>query len=504
VHLVTILAFVLLLWKPEVPPDWQLISPDNVVMTLVFAVIQPAMLGLIGLWVSLRTGRLIERFPKAPHRAQRFSHRATILLRILLLALFAVLIAATPWPQWFDWLERHPVIQIVGDLLTLLPFLAGAAVLLLAAYPLERRIHRDAIEWLEQFGHCVSGRGGLYGYLDFQIRHHVLVVAAPMTLILLAANVTQGYQSALQNALGWPWAAETVFGVVAILVFISAPLMLRHIWRTRSLEPGALRDRLEQLHKRAGLRCRDILVWEADGFMINAAVMGIIAPVRYVLLSDALLATMSPRQVEAVFGHEAGHVRYHHMSKLLGVAFVGWVLIAGLMELLARMSNNGTGGATITFGTIEAIGVVATVAFWSIGFGWVSRRFERQADLFGAKCVTPDASECTGPCSVHTVEESAGAGDGRVCSTAAALFASALDRVAALNGIPREEFSWRHSSIASRMHFLLSLARDPGEAEAFERMLHRLTVGIISAAVVGAAACLVYWACVPSPAILSM
>lgn len=503
-HLVTILAFVLLLWRPEAPTSWRIASPDNVVLTLAIAVLIPAVLGLIGLWVSYRTGRLIERFPDVPHRAQRFSHRATILLRVALLAMFAALVTATPWVGWFAWIDRRPILQIVGDLIALLPFFVGAVVLLLAAYPLERRIRHDAIEWLEQFGHRVTTRRGLRGYLDFQVRHHVLIVAVPMTLILFAANLTQGYQSALQDAFGWSWAPEAVFGVAAIVVFVTAPLLLRHIWRTHPLEPGPLRARLERLHENTGLRYRDILVWEADGFMINAAVMGMIAPVRYVLLSDALLATMNPRQIEAVFGHETGHVRHHHMSKLLAFAFVGWVMIGGLMELLARLSNNREGVSTLSFGTIEAIGVVATIAFWSIGFGWVSRRFERQADLFGARCVTPDASECTGPCSVHMADKPIDPSDGRVCSTAAALFSGALDRVAALNGIPREEFSWRHSSIASRMQFLLTLARDPDKATAFERMLRHLTVGIISAAVIGAIVCIAYWVFVANPAILSM
>ena len=80
----------------------------------------------------------------------------------------------------------------------------------------------------------------------------------------------------------------------------------------------------------------DLLVWRSDGMMINAAVMGLLAPVRYVLLSDGLLATMNVSQIEAVFGHEAGHVRHRHIQHFLLFALAGWFLVVGLMELLVR------------------------------------------------------------------------------------------------------------------------------------------------------------------------
>jgi STE24 endopeptidase len=245
---------------------------------------------------------------------------------------------------------------------------------------------------------------------------------------------------------------------------------------------------------------------------------------------------MTPQQIEAVFGHEAGHVRHRHMQHFLAFSFVGWLFVAALMEGLAHLSRNGAPTGGLSLSTIEAVGIVATVLFWGIGFGWVSRRFERQADLFGARCVTPDDGGCAGPCSVHGDRDgsaseahsdgslspplprgdelaplSPGTGgarrgftDGRVCSTGTAIFASALDRVATLNGIPREEYSWRHSSIASRIRSLAALAGDPRTALQFDRRLRRLQTGLWIVAIVGAAACIGYWIAVPEPAILQL
>ncbi len=500
----TILAYALLFWHTQSPNDWMLFDDHTVLGTCLWMIAQPLLLGGAGWWITHRTQRLMEQGGNDSGAAQRFNHRATALARLALLTGFASSVLCTPWAKWFQFSDVHPLLQIVGDLLVLMPYFAGAIALWISAYPLERTLRAEAVDWLTQVSPPATPRWTLRHYLDFNIRHHLLVVAVPMTIILFAADLTRSYDRVLTKAFGFVWAPDVLLGITAAAVFVVAPVLLRHIWRTHPLEPGPLRDRLDALCRRINLTCRDILVWEADGFMINAAVMGIAGRVRYVLLSDALLAAMSERQIEAVFGHEAGHVRHRHIQKFLAFAFVGWVGVAAIMELLARLSLSSNGTASLSLDTIQGAGILATVAFWGIGFGMVSRRFERQADLFGARCVTPDPANCAGPCSVHGSNGSAVNDGDRVCGTGAALFASALSRVAALNGIPREERSWRHSSIASRMRFLASLAGDPLRATRFQRGLRRLSWSITALAIFGAVACTAYWIAVPEPAILAL
>jgi STE24 endopeptidase len=340
--------------------------------------------------------------------------------------------------------------------------------------------------------------------LSFNLRHHVLVIAVPLTLILFAADLLRGYERPLQTWSRWVWTPDILLGIFALGVFLMAPVMLARIWKTVPLEDGPVRERLEALCERIGLRCRDILAWHSDGMMINAAVMGVFAPVRYVLLSDGLLATMNVTQIEAVFGHETGHIRHRHMQYFLLFAFVGWLIVAGVMELLAWATATPEGTLTISSATIQGAGLAATVLVWGLGFGSLSRRFERQADRFGAWCVTPPPDQCSLPCSVHVGDQTALDTEGRVCATGVAVFASALDRVASLNGIPRDERSWRHSSIASRVRFLTSLAGDPARANRFERVIRRLKAGMLTAAIIGTAVCVYYWTVVPEPAILRL
>lgn len=499
-HIYVIAAFALLFWESQSPPAWRLWASDDRFATLL------AVIGGIVTWTIVatvfgwRARRLIRRHGDGVVAGVEFHHRSTFFLRIGVTLWFAGLVVLTPWGEWFDWSAEHPWLQIFGDLLVLSPFFLQCVLLWLIAFPLERRL-REGEEVLDDAAHA---RWRLSSYLDFNIRHHLLVVAVPMTLILFASNVTRGYERELRRAVGVVWAPDLTLGIVAGVVFLIAPMLLRRIWRTSPLPPGPLRERLEVLCRRIGLRCRDILIWNSDGLMINAAVMGVFPPVRYVLLSDALLSTMTPRQVEAVFGHEAGHVRHRHIQHFLIFALVGWMVVAGIMELLARGSIENGGGWPISFAAIEGVGVVATIAFWTLGFGWVSRRFERQADLYGARCVTPEALDCDRPCGVHLDASISMPADGRICATAASVFASALHRVAILNGIPPEERSWRHSSIASRIRFLTSLAGDPARARGFERSVQRIKLALVTTAVLGAVATVAYWRAVPRPALLRM
>ncbi|MGB2985980.1 MAG: M48 family metallopeptidase [Phycisphaerae bacterium] len=492
-HLHTILAFALLFWRTEEPGRWRVVGENDVFWTLAIVLSQPLLLGTVAALSARRTRRLIIEQPDAPQAAQQLHHRAMFFLRIAVLAGFAVAVLLTHWPDWFAFGKITPALQIVGDLIVLSPFLVGVVVIWLAAYRIERTLRGLSLGWPLGVDKGEGQPWRLRSYLDFNLRHHVLVVAVPMTMILFAANLTRGYESPLQSWTGWIGTPDVILGVVAAGVFTMAPIMLTRIWHTAPLQRGLVRERLEAICDRIGLRCRTILVWHSDGMMINAAVMGIFTPVRFVLLSDALLATMDVPQIEAVFGHEAGHVRRRHIPYFLVFAYIGWLLAAGVMELLARTSTDPDSTLTLSAATIQGIGVVATVLFWGIGFGWLSRRFERQADLFGAWCVTPTEAQCHLPCSVHLNGPTQRSGDGRVCATGAAIFASALDRVAVLNGIPHEERSWRHSSIGSRIRFLTSLAGDPGRAAGFERLMRRVKITMLAVAIIGSVFSVYYW-----------
>ncbi len=474
----------MLLWWPESPPrDVWLSDPF---WCPVFAWAVPVTCVFLGHIFSKRTGlRLRTRANRLSATLNSF-HRKIGLLRLTMLAGVGVSLFLTACPQQ---LMDRPFISVLSGLpqmCLLLPYLVGLIALWWVVHPVEKA-SRDA-----GFLGSTSNR---FEYVLFNVRHQLLIVAIPLTLIVFAYAATQENRDWFVKHVGSPWAPEAILGLTATVLFILSPLLLRYIWPTTSLPPGPLRDKLEALCKRINLRVRDILVWHSDGQMVNAAVMGLFPQLRYILLSDTLIEKMNDEEIESVFGHEAGHIYHHHIPYFLLFALASMLIVSAVMEFLTRMSTGLNPAWDLSRDTIQIIGIGALVPLWGICFGWISRRFERQADVYGAWCAAPheQALNCKTPCVVHDGNESAtpAAKEIRVCSTGARVFVGALRKVAFLNGIPPTEPSWRHSSIASRMAFLTAQSGDPVMARRFAQRIRAIkrtllvscSIGLVIAAI---------------------
>jgi STE24 endopeptidase len=250
-----------------------------------------------------------------------------------------------------------------------------------------------------------------------------------------------------------------------------------------------LRDRLETISRRIGLTYRRILIWESDGMMVNAAVVGLLAPVRYVLLSDGLLEMMDDRKIEAVFGHEAGHIKHRHMHFYLLFGILTMFVVGGTMLLADVAQQHWPGWLPHRRQFQDYLQVVAAaeiVGLWATFFGPISRRFEWQADLFGTRSVTPTAAECDRPCIVHGTAEVVNAeGAPPVCASAAFLFAEALHRIADLNGIPIDARSWLHSSIGNRKKLLYEYVYNPSAAARLGRAVLIIKAVLVVGTLIG-------------------
>ncbi|MCH7814301.1 MAG: M48 family metalloprotease [Planctomycetes bacterium] len=448
--------------------------------TLIAVWVPVVALYLAAVGSSAAAVRRLDDAGRGAHAAQHIYHRWTAGLRLAAVGLFAAGLFLTDWDPMVRSLSWVTAVPGAADLVLLTPFLAAAVLIFVGHCRIDCALHQvilDGPDWRDQPHAEVWTLGQ---YLNFNLRHHLLVVAVPMAVILAAFDLSRVYEQRLNEISRVAWAGEVAPGIAAAAVFLLAPLMLRYLWPTQPMPAGPLRDRLQLICRRLGLRYRDILIWRSGGMMINAAVMGIFGRVRYVMLSDGLLEAMNDAQIEAVFGHEAGHVRHRHIPFFVLFAVCSMLFLSGVIEALRLGVEREM--FRLSTPAIQGIGGACVLVFWGLGFGWISRRFERQADLCGARCVTPTLPEqCSLPCAVHDHDAVADPDqtDGPVCSTAAAVFTSALDRVAVLNGIPPEERSWRHSSIASRVRFLTSLSGDPGRIRRFERQVRRIKAALL-------------------------
>lgn len=475
---VVLVAFALV-FMPVGTPPWPVITRTSLVIAVVAG--QAAVITVWALWATRRVLRELDRNPDHPGYAQTLHARDGSILGGLLLAGLVAGMWGTNWPAVVrsEWrLER---IYGLDEFVILLPSLVSLLLAWTALFPADRAIRQLMMEQSLWDGRPARAAWNLRAYLVFLVRHQLLLVALPMMLIVIANDLAQEHVRALRRATRLFWADQAVVAAVAGVILFFSPVLLRYIWHTSTLPKGTLRDRLRVISERLGLRYRDILIWHSQGMVVNAAVMGVLPPVRYVLLSDGLLENLDDESIEAVFGHEAGHVRHLHIPFYLLFAIVSMLIVGGVHLLLfARPWLDRSYATPVT--------VAMIVAVWGLGFGWVSRRFERQADLFGARAISPDAGGCVLPCRVHharaedpssTAGEGTGstrgtasmAAAGALCATGAAAFGNALRRVARLNGIPEEGRSWRHSSIAGRIRFLEELAEDPGRIRRFGRVI---------------------------------
>jgi len=412
--------------------------------------------------------RVLERGGRTFAAAMKRNNLLTILTQLWLVGGLAgvTLVGYGPWVG--QTLARWPV-PLLDEAALLAPFLAGVTLVWILDYP----FHRVRMQWADPPGRqadagAATSRPGWSRrqYVTYSVRHHLLFVAVPVALMLLVKDCLDIFVCPrLPEGL-----ADTLLpaGMIAsaATVFLLAPLLIVHVWKTRRLGDGELRRELEASCRRFGLKYRDIRVWESGGVIINAGVMGIAAPVRYILLSDGLLERMDRRDVEAIFAHEAGHILQHHIfyAALFAVGTIG--LAASLVELLGRTLS-------VPSWALDTIAICAMGVILGFGFGALSRRFERQSDVIGA-WASGRRGENDDP-DVITHE-------------GAAVFARALQRVAELSGIPLTQRNWRHGSIAGRIRYVLYLGSTAGTRRRDDRVVRRLKLLIWAIATAGAAA----------------
>ncbi|MFO0838033.1 MAG: M48 family metallopeptidase [Phycisphaerae bacterium] len=459
----------------ETPPYPLIVGSGWTIASAAFATVAP---GALAALVGRRVLQLLDANPADPGPGQYRYSRGVLRVQTVLLMLQSALMLTT---DWLPMCMRTPVVGewlVVPSLLALVPLLLSILLVWAALYPAERAVRQIALEIYLFRGKPVTPVPTLGRHLMYSLRHQVLFILAPMLLILAARDVIEHCAEPLQRASGIRLLPDLLMGVSAGLVALVAPLILRVVWVTQRLPDGPLRDRLQSVATKLRVRCAEILVWRSGGMLVNAAVMGLVGPLRYVLITDAMLEQMDDRQIEAVFGHEAGHIKRHHI-----LFFFLFASITGALVTIVTMRTHGLDPLVHQL-VLAGVGALLILK-WGVLFGYVSRRFERQADVYGVRTLALAGVPCERPCALHgnaAAPTSFTQMRDPLCATAAELFSGTLHQVAVLNGIPPEAPSWRHSSISSRSQFVNRLAAGAGAAARFERQLWWIKIAILGAA----------------------
>lgn len=430
----------------------------------------PAVVLGVFFFVIILNGLLVSfaarRMDLDPDRAQRISQRARGiggLCRWMTLPLFAGALFALGWLQWLREATGH--VPVLPELLAALAPLTTVAMTWFWYYAIDLRLRQAAL--IRELDHT-GPSGAEWSRLRFTFWHVRHQMALFIALITAIVGWTYLVDHHLLTEDSPDWLVHGLPMVGGLGALLLAPLFVRVVWDTQRLADGLLRERLMGMCATHGVRIRDLLVWRTHGGMINAAVIGLIGPLRYIIVTDGMIERLDNEHVEAIMAHELGHIRRRHLPWILVCAVALIAALAALAEGVLTGFAHLTGTdfdamSDAAFAGIE-VGTFAIVVLAWIGlFGIVSRQMERQADTFAVQHLASQRIEPDVP-------------PGVIGPNAAVVVAETLHRVAALNNIPARRRAWRHGSIASRAAYLQSLAGTPIDACPIDRIVRRTCI----------------------------
>ena len=299
--------------------------------------------------------------------------------------------------------------------------------------------HRGRLSYEKVFGKKYTDSS----FLLSNVKANLPIVLPWMVLSLLYDLVALLPYPGLQSAVASSWGDLLFYGVFLIFIVAFFPPLVRSLWGCKKLPEGTLKTHLDVFCKKQNFKA-DFYLWPLfEGRVLTAAVMGIIPGLRYILLTPALIETMSLKELESILAHEIGHVKKRHL--LLYVFLIGgFSLLAGLLaeplihivlamgflnDLMVRFDLSAELIVTLV-GSVPLL--LAMVLYFRYVFGYFIRNFERQADLFSLESV----------------------GDGTA-------LISAFEKISMLSGNIREQHNWHHFGIGERIDCLEEATASP-------------------------------------------
>lgn len=502
-----LLLFVFLLWM-SAPPTTGVASNDPTSRFGPAAFLGFYVVLIVGVraWSLLLARRLTRE--NLDRSLRRFG-RVLLAARFMVPVWFGIGAFVLGWGDLIHDLARRfwSPLQLPGVLLGTLPAFAAWMGLWWSQFPADRSLREHNLLDELEAGLPVHAPPSFASYFASNLRLQLLFTAVPvLSIIALRDIITTAVRFYRGPSADASPSVEFVTMLVSTgLVFVFAPELLRRVLQTQPLPDSPLRRRLEALCQRVGMRYRDILLWRTQNNMGNAAVMGIAPPVRYILLSDLLLERMDDAQIEAVFAHEVGHVVHRHMAWYVVVILIFTLGLSSIDQFMPHQLPAISGVPQAVMDAATGVAVFATFLFY---FGFLSRRFERQADVYAARIIETHALENSGlriqglermsrhpsfPAS-PTANPASFLPPSHVGEYGATVFASALHRVAMMNNIPvgprrrprrgllrrlshaadgvvDSLHNWLHGSIYHRMEYLRGLSADPAATGRFDRFM---------------------------------
>ncbi len=293
-----------------------------------------------------------------------------------------------------------------------------------------------------------------YSLIKGKIRLALALISPWLILGLLHDLFILVPHDGFQDFAASPRGGFLLFLAVIMGAVIWFPALMVKILGCVRLPAGEIRDRIIRSCDQHGARFAGILSWPLhEGRAITAGVMGLVGRFRYLLVTPALLESLSGPELDAVIAHEIGHVKKKHLFLYI-VIFLGFIVLAQLcVQPLLYMTLNtrlyyellfgyeGDPGSLLAMLTGAPL-VVVTVCYVRYVFGFFMRNFERQADLYALE----------------------------VMGTAVPLI-NVFEKISMLSGNIREQPCWHHFGLGQRIDYLLASEHNQKSKAAHDRKI---------------------------------
>jgi Zn-dependent protease with chaperone function len=288
-----------------------------------------------------------------------------------------LILVVAQWPRIVRGNWQLASWPLVDELAILLPVIAPLVLMWAALYRLERATQLAACRARQ----IELPPAKLLRYVWLQVRHHLgLVLLPPLAIVGLFETLAWLKIPTANIDTAW-WLVAPLLATMLVLM----PVAVRRIWRTTPLVANPLREILDGVCDERKCSVRDILIWHTDGTIGNAAVVGISRWLRYVLLTDVLVARLTDNEIAAVVRHELAHLRRWHLPLRLAVLLLPvawWMAMKQAWPAIDLGLETAVESLGIRPQLAAAFGVpLAMLAYPMVIVGWYSRLLEHDADL---------------------------------------------------------------------------------------------------------------------------
>jgi STE24 endopeptidase len=349
----------------------------------------------------------------------------------------------------------------------------------------ERALHRTSV-----LGPVSREFFGRAGYFLHHLRQFGLLVMLPVMLFVTYQSIARFLPETARS----DWYRITSVALIPVLILFM-PLLIKPVLGLKSMPAGPIRERLEAAAQRLHFHCTDFLLWPTHGAAANAMIVGLVPRIRYVIFTDRILEELPLDEVDAVFGHEVGHAKHGHIWHYAAFLALSMTALSALLILIAQgLDQRGVELPRWAKGWITLPPVILAATYVFLVFGFLSRRCERQADIYGCRSVSCGNPSCVGhDRSTVYAERACG-----LCPTGIRTFIRALERVDLVNDISLHDATshnptigerirgflkwlrcWQHSTMARRVTFLQSLIGDPRRERHFQIRVTVLRWGLL-------------------------